>query len=242
MGHKTFFYDEGYCIRLINDEKEQLECYRLRHLVFCETLRWLPTNLSGLEIDHFDNWATLLGIFSSRGNLVGSMRLLPANRPFMLETDFAGLISAEHRIHKEDNTAEVSRFMVAPSWKGRGLSILHTLLLMKGLYQWSLVNGIKNIYAVIEKRFWRMLFLIGFSWRPIGLIKALPPGNIESVPVILDWDEFRLDRQADNPSFLEWITNLRSIPATSPKQRYGFDWRRRALRRDFEYETLRSVR
>lgn len=236
------FYDEGYCIRIIKGEKERMECYRLRHLVFCETMGWLPSNSSGLEIDQYDKWATLLGIFTSQGSLVGTMRLLPANRPFMLENDFAELIPAEHQIRKDDKTAEVSRFMMAPNWKSQGLSILHTLLLMKGLYRWSLVNGIQYVYAVIEKRFWRMLFLIGFPWRPIGLIKAIPPGNIESVPVMLDCEEFRSHRQADNPEFLKWISEAQSTPTTLPAQRYDFDWRRRVLRRCSEYETSLFVR
>jgi len=236
------FYEGDYCIRPIVEKEERLESYRLRHLVFCETLQWQPAHPRGLEIDKYDKWAASLGVFSGQGNLMGLMRLLPADRPFMLESDFAQLVSPGHRIRKAEDTSEVSRFMIAPFWRCKGLSMLPTYILMKALFQWSSAHRIRYVYAVIEKRFWRTLLILGFPWKTIGAVKAFPPANVESAAVVLDWNEFQFDHCEDRPDFLDWISTARSTPDPLPMQRHGFDWRRRTSRRCFEHETSMSVR
>jgi acyl homoserine lactone synthase len=219
------FYEDGCWIRSIGSEKEYLQAYRLRHQVFCETLGWVPPNPTGLEIDRYDSFATLLGLFSEENNLMGLIRLLPPDRPFMLEEEFSDLMAPGYRIRKEVDTAEISRLAIAPSAKERGLSSHYLNILLKGLYQWALVNEIRYSYLEVEKRFWRILQFLGFLSTPIGPVKSLPPAGANSMAAILDWEAFRFHNRNRQPEFLDWITTVQSAPVVSPGQ-----WRVHGLR------------
>ncbi|MDC4223559.1 MAG: GNAT family N-acetyltransferase [Candidatus Manganitrophus sp.] len=116
MDYRTIqFYEEGCCVRSIESEEEFLQAYRLRYQVFCETLGWVPPNPTGLEIDRYDSFATMIGLFSEENALLGLIRLLPPDQPFMLETDFCDLVAPGYRIRKETDTTEISRLAIAPS-------------------------------------------------------------------------------------------------------------------------------
>ncbi len=219
------FHEDGCWIRSIESEEEYLQAYRLRYQVFCETLGWVPPNSTGLEIDRYDSRATLLGLFSEENTLLGLIRLLPPNQPFMLETDFSDLVAPGYQIRKEADTIEISRLTVTPSSKKQGLSSRYLSILLKGLYQWALVNEIRYSYLEVEKRFWRVLQFLGFLSTPVGPVKSLPPAGANSVAAILDWEEFRSHNQIHQPGFLDWMTTVQSAPVVLPEQ-----WRVRGLR------------
>lgn len=219
------FYEDGCWVRTIEAEEEYLQAYRMRYQVFCENLAWVSPNSTGLEIDRYDAFATLLGLFSEENNLLGLIRLLPPDQPFMLETDFADLVAPGYRIRKEADTAEISRLTITPSAKKEGLSSRYLSILLKGLYQWTLVNEVRYSYLEVEKRFWRILQLMGFVSTPIGPVKSLPPAGANSMAAILDWEGFRSHNRHRQPEFLDWMTTVQSIPAVSPGQ-----WRGRGLK------------
>ena len=62
-----------------------MQAYRLRYKVFCETLGWMPRNPSGLEVDQYDQSAESVGLFEESGTLVGMIRFIPPDQPFMLD-------------------------------------------------------------------------------------------------------------------------------------------------------------
>lgn len=235
------FYEDGCWIRAIESEEEHLEAYRLRYQVFCKTLGWVPPNPTELEIDRYDSFATLLGLFSEENTLLGLIRLLPPNQPFMLETDFSDLVAPGYRIRKEVDTTEISRLTIAPSAQKKGLSSRYLSILLKGLYQWTLVNGIRYSYLEVEKRFWRILQFLGFVSTPIGPVKCLPPAGANSVAAILDWEEFRSHNQSRKPEFFDWMTTVQSAPVVSPGQWRVHGSKPEALKEYFGHESSLSV-
>lgn len=219
MTYRTIhFYEEGCQLRSIESDEELLQAYRLRHQVFCENLGWVPPNPTGLEVDRYDSFATFVGLFSEENTLVGLIRLLPASRPFMLETEFSDLVSPDHRIRKEADTVEISRLAIAPSSKKLGLSSRYLSFLLKGLYQWTQANEIRYAYLEVEKRFWRVLQAMGFLSMPIGAVKNLPPAGASSMAALLDWELFREHNGVHRPEFLDWMTRVQSAPVGSPAQ------------------------
>jgi acyl homoserine lactone synthase len=82
------------------------------------------------------------------------------------------------------------------------------LALFKGVYQWSIINEVRFLYMVVEKRFLRVLRAIGFPCEPISPAVTLPPAGAVSVAAMLDWDQFREESVRKHPEFLRWITTL----------------------------------
>lgn len=200
------FYEGPYCIRSLAGKEDQLKAARLRHEVFCQNLRWVPPCPDGLETDEHDPFSMSMGVFSATEELLGVFRFLPPSRRFMLEYEFAPLLAPGYRVRKEWDTAEVTRFTVAPKLWQHGISPGHISRLMyKGMYQWSLENGVRYIYVAVERRFWRALVIAGYPYETIGPVTALPPAGAESVAAILDWENFRSESRRKRSTFLDWI-------------------------------------
>lgn len=204
---KVYFIEEELCIREIEKEKDHLKAFQLRHEVYCKMLRWVDVSPDGLEIDRYDFFSTSLGVFEPGGGLLGVIRIIPSDSLFMLEKDFLTLVSPDHHIRKECDTAEITRLTT--------LIPLHltvtkqhrvSMLLYKGVYHWSLLNGVRYLYFVIEKRFFRVLNRVGFPCVPIGPVTILGEG-VQTVAVLLDWESFRLEAGVHRPNFLDWIAN-----------------------------------
>ena len=214
MHYKTIRFDEGpYCIRSLAGREDRLKAGRLRHEVFCQNLKWVPPCADGLEMDEHDPFAMAIGVFSDTEDLLGVFRFLPHTRPFMLEREFFPLLAAGYRVRKEWDTAEVTRFAVAPNLRQYGISPGHISRLMyKGMYQWSLENDVRYIYVAVEKRFWRALVIAGYPYEPIGPVTALPPAGAESVAAILDWENFRSEGRRKRATFLDWLETCQPVP------------------------------
>ena len=131
----------------------------------------------------------------------------------MLEREFAPLLAQGYRVRKEWDTAEVTRFAVAPDLRQHGISHGYISRLMyKGMYQWSLENDVRYIYVAVEKRFWRALVIAGYPYEPIGPVTALPPADAESMAAILDWENFRSENRRKRATFLDWIEACQPAP------------------------------
>ena len=215
-------HEEGYCIRTIESEEERWQAYRLRHLVFSEGLQWVSKSPDGLDVDEYDGWATCLGIFNGQcgSHLVATLRLLPPDRPFMLEEEFAELLPPGVVLRKENDTTEITRFAISQD-VGAGESHTLSRLLYKALYQWSLLNSVRYVYLEVEARYARKLRMMGFPANPIGPSRRLPPACAESVALMLDWEEFRASNSIKRPEFLEWMSKGQSAPAVKPRRRRG---------------------
>jgi acyl homoserine lactone synthase len=207
-----------FSVRTLRNDRERHDAYRLRHKIYSETLKWVPPSHDELEVDEYDSIATSLGLFADTGAIVGVIRFVPAPGPFMLEKEFAALMPG-YEIRKERDTNEITRLTVDPTLADKGLSSRMLLVLLKGMYQWLVAHEIRYSYMVIEKRFQRVLNMIGFPARPISPCTALPPAGALSVAAVLDWEEFRVENSKKRPEFLEWISSPSQNIATIPVER-----------------------
>jgi len=232
MNYQTInFYESGYWIRSMESDEDRMQAYRLRHTVFCDTIKWVPPHPSGLEMDRYDSFATSLGIFGEDGELAGMVRFLPPDHPFMLETDFSALVGEDHTIRKQANTVELSRLTLSRRHllSGRTAPLCPSTLLYRGIYQWSVANGVRFLYLVVEQRFLRALLMAGFPCEIIGQIKPLPPARVTSVAAILDWEAFRSQDRVDRADFVKWVTTRPSTSRTWQQPRRDFDSRHPVL-------------
>ncbi len=237
------FHEQGCCIRTIREEAERLQAYRLRYRIFCKGLGWVGDNPQELDRDEYDDRAVLLGIFQENCStqLVATLRLLLADGPFMVEREFSALLSPETCLRKERDTTEITRFAIDPQ-VGTERAQRLCALLYKAWYQWSLQNDVRYVYLEVETRYWRKLRMIGFPCEPLGPSRRLPPGEADSVALILDWETFREVNRAKRPDWLAWMSTARSRPAAWPRRPLGRASRLAAYRGCSTRETAPSVR
>ncbi len=210
IGFQVGFQEGELLVKTLCEQAELEEAHRLRHKVFSQNLKWVPSSEDELEVDPYDALATSVGLFSGSGRLLGMFRLLSTQGPFMLEKEFRSVLLPGCSLRKERDTVEITRLTVDPSLNEKGLSSRMMLVLFKGVYQWSIGNDIRYLYMVVEKRFLRVLRAIGFPCEPISPPKALPPAGALSLAAMLDWEQFRFESARERPEFLNWMNSLGS--------------------------------
>jgi len=202
-----YFKEGDWIVKSLEDSDDLKEAYRLRHSVFSKALKWVPSSQDKMEVDAYDSWASMIGVFNENGYLIALTRVIQAPDPFMLQAEFQACLLPGYIVNKESSTAEVSRFAVVPKLP-KGLSRHALLVTLKGLYQWFLSREIKTCYMVIERRFFNALRAIGIPCEPISRLIALPPGGVESVATVLDLGRFRLEGRKRCPELLAWMEKV----------------------------------
>ena len=232
----------NYCIRSLTTETDLLKAYRLRYEVFCKTLKWIPESSEQLDMDRYDRGAHLLGVFTEEEELHAVVRIITPDHPYMLDTAFAALLDADHVIRKNFDTVELTRLTVSPYLNKQGISPGHiSRLLYKGIYQWSVLNYVRYLYLVVEKKFWRALLFCGFPCVPVGRMTRLPPAEVESIAGILDINRFRYECALARPQFLDWISANQLSPSLTQAQWHSHEWRNVTSPAHFAHETLPCV-
>ncbi|BFU92387.1 MAG: N-acyl-L-homoserine lactone synthetase [Nitrospira sp.] len=204
------FCEGEFLVKMLEGKAELTQAYRLRHKVFAEVLQWVPPTDDGQEMDMYDLWGVTVGLFHYDGTLLGMARLLPSSGKFMLENEFGDLLSSEHTIRKESDTAEITRLAVNPDIRDPKLSSRVMLGVLKGIYQWAVENEIRYYYLEVEHRFLRALRMLGFPCEPIGPVVKLPPAGVGAVAALYDMARFDEENAEKRPSFLEWISTIRT--------------------------------
>lgn len=208
-GMKKLAFSEGeLVVKMLEEEDEFHQAYRLRHRVFAERLKWVPETESRLETDLYDTWSTLIGVFSDWGQLLGIVRMTQAPVPFMLESEFSACLVGAHCVRKELDTAEITRLAVDPGITDRGLSAKLMRTVFKGMYQWCLANEVRYTYMVVEHRLLRVVQWMGWPCHAVGEPVALPPAEALSIAALLDLNEFRENAARKRPDMLEWLSTV----------------------------------
>lgn len=210
------FYEGKYGVREISTEEDLLKSYRLRHEIFCGELRWVPPNPEMIEIDNYDEKAISFGVFNPQNKLASYLRLLTAEGEFMIEQEFAEMVSAEHSIRHDKDTAEISRLCIAQESRRELVSTEFekrstSVVILKGIYHWCKANSVRYLYAVTEYKIYRLACAKGFPFKLIGAPKAMPDGVV-AVAMLLDWEEFEFINTLKRPELLKWFSLYRSIP------------------------------
>ena len=106
----------------------------------------------------------------------------------MIEKEFSELVSPFHRIQKGINTAEITRLGISKLMR-RKSKRQAVMAIYKGIYLWSILNDVRYLYLVVEKKTFRAFTITGFPCKRIGPVIKLK-GGVESLAAKLDWREF----------------------------------------------------
>jgi len=207
------FHEGGYCVRNIKANVDLVKSHRLRYRVFCEELGWGVQSAGGIEKDGYDGHSVAFSVFDEYDTISACLRLALPCGPFMIENEFASLVAPGHKIMRKDDTVEVSRLCVAKEARRDQVSgnfgahgVL--MLMMKAVYQWSRMNGIRFIYAVTEFKVYKLSRSRGFPFKLIGKPTVMPD-RVVAVAMLMDWDDFRLANGIKRPRLMEWYNEER---------------------------------
>jgi acyl homoserine lactone synthase len=142
------------------DAARRLEgMFRLRHEVFKERLDWEVGSQNGRERDMFDDLDPVYIVCEEEGDVLGSWRLLPTTKPYMLKDVFPELLYGMPAPEAPD-VWEISRFAVSKRVTGNdslGTIKKVTNLLLEQLFAFAAQRRISRIVAVADVRFERIL-------------------------------------------------------------------------------------
>ena len=153
------------------DASRRLEgMFRLRHEVFKERLDWEVGCQNGRERDMFDDLDPVYIVCEDEGEVLGSWRLLPTTKPYMLKDVFPELLHGMPAPEAPD-VWEISRFAVSKRVVGNesmGSIKKVTNLLLEQLFAFAARRDITRIVAVSDVRFERILKRAGLLTNRFG--------------------------------------------------------------------------
>jgi len=204
---ELIFQEGDLLVKTIETPEEMDSAYRLRHEVFSEELRWVPTTPEGREIDDYDGFARCIGVFDKENNILGHARLIPSPYPFMVEKEFREMLPPERPIQKGPDLAEITRLCVRKEAReGRGVTIIANCL-YKAIYLLSIMNDIRHLVMVVDRRYYRLLRLTGFPMEPLGDFITMPDG-VRAGAIWLDLRRLEEEAGRKKPAFMEWMSTL----------------------------------
>jgi acyl homoserine lactone synthase len=162
---------------------------RYRHKVFVETLGWDLVTEHGLERDQFDRDDTLyLAARNDDEAIVGTARLLPTDKPYLLGEVFPELLTGLE-IPCDPRIWELSRFAAVDFAATQG-NALHqfsspvAVALLEESLAIARLNGVERIITVSPLGVERLLRREGFKAHRAG-----PPKVIGGHPIFACWIE-----------------------------------------------------
>jgi acyl-homoserine lactone synthase len=157
---------------LYQDELEQ--SFRLRYRVFVQERKWKNLRRPDeREVDQFDNDEAiyLLALEGKDRQVIGGCRLLPTTGPYLLPDVFPEL--SEGLIPRAANIFEWGRLYVSPSRREGLASNKTSCLIMAGVMEYCLAEGIDQLVAISEA-YWIPRFLeLRLNPRPLGLPRQI---------------------------------------------------------------------
>ncbi|PBN43527.1 acyl-homoserine-lactone synthase [Sphingobium sp. D43FB] len=171
------------------------DMYRDRKRVFIDLLGWdLPALDDRFEIDQFDGPDTLyLIVGSPDDNHLGSIRLLPTDRPTVIGEIFDHLCEAG--APASPRIWELSRLCLSPRIRAARRREVRNRLLTSAV-KIAMENGATHLCCVIYA--WYMPEVLSYGWRcrPLGLPQPDPSGLVIALEIVLDGDTRSLMTQA----------------------------------------------
>jgi acyl homoserine lactone synthase len=143
--------------------------FRLRARYFNGMRGWNLPLESGCEIDRFDGAGTLYAAaLEEDGTMVGCFRLLPTDRPHLLDSCFPDLMTAAsgRTLMHGPGLWEISRLAVIPTEPDtpfRTETVRITAALLDGLFAICAQDGIRRVTCVTDIQFERLLQVLGFD-------------------------------------------------------------------------------
>ena len=162
---------------------------RYRHRVFVEKLGWDLPGRNGLELDQFDHEETLyVAARNASGEIAGTARLLPTDRPYLLSEVFPQLMGGAE-LPCDPLVWELSRFAATDFLAGDGdvLSQFSSPVvpeLLEAVLAEASRHGIRRLITVSPLGIERLLRRYGFEGR-----RAAPPQIFAGRPLFPCWIE-----------------------------------------------------
>ena len=152
-------------------ESERREHFRMRYEVMARALRWVSPEecLEGEEKDEYDSGQALSVLLKDGFNTIGTARLIfPGPIPLPIYRHFRLIPNEEieSKFGRILSLAEVSRFIIPKTDRYKHHEL--TLLLCKTLFSICVERGVSHVFVSIDKRFFRLLNLLGFPLSSIG--------------------------------------------------------------------------
>jgi N-acyl-L-homoserine lactone synthetase len=158
-------FNKKYKIRVVSDEDTLEDLYRFRYKIYCEVDKLLNKEdyPSKMEKDKYDNVSIHLAAFNKNNKVVATTRViknsdkgLPTIKEFDLADNLEGIAL--------DEVAEVSRFMIDPSFRKTMLFVD----LLSAVNNVAKKNNIKFLIGCVEEWFLPNLkFLVQDNFKKI---------------------------------------------------------------------------
>ncbi|EZP70600.1 Autoinducer synthesis protein [Sphingomonas paucimobilis] len=171
------------------------DMYRDRKRVFIDLLGWdLPALDGKYEIDQFDGPDTIYLIVGlPDGTHLGSMRLLPTNRPTIIGDFFDHL--CDTGAPSSQAVWELSRLCLSPRIRAVERRGVRNRLLTSAV-QFALHNGISAFCCVTHAWYMREVMAYGWQCKVLGLPQMDPGGMVGALEIAINKDTPRLMAQA----------------------------------------------
>lgn len=209
---ETLFCEGDWLVKTLQTDAERVDAYRLRHDVFAVELKWVLPTSNRMESDYYDAFAVHFGIFNFSGQIDGYVRLIASPRPFMVEREFACLMTSVTGFVKTSNMVELTRICVrknARTLTCRGMTLAQCLY--KAVYNWCLEAGYTHMVAVVEKKYYILMKRSKFPLESVGDFIPLGAGVLSGV-VMLDWRRIEKELKYERPDYYSWLVNLQDFP------------------------------
>lgn len=164
---------------------------RYRYQVFVERLGWkLPTH-ARMEFDQFDRCDTVYVVAcDARDRVIGTARLLPTDRPYLLAEVFPQLLG-DTPAPQSPFVWEISRFAAVDlghdtACKTKGFSTTFSLDLLRATMVVAQAEGARELVSVSPVGVERILRRGGFT-----VERATPPMRIDGHAVVACWIAIR---------------------------------------------------
>lgn len=158
-------------IHIITAENRQLyfnelrEMHQQRKRVFVDELGWPLDCAEGLEIDEYDSAHIIYLLYFDDDALLGSIRMLPTDRPHLMGDVFAGL--CPNGVPQGPAIWEATRFCPAPTLDAQQKRWMLGALI-GGMIECALLFGIEHITFVAGGALKPLALKAGWSARALG--------------------------------------------------------------------------
>lgn len=165
-----------------------------RKKLFVDLLGWdVPVVEGRYEVDAYDGAnATYIVALDAHGMHQGSMRLLPATRPHLLDTLFAELCA--DAVPRGPDVFEITRLCL-PTRHTAAARLEIRNALITAMVDHALANGIGTLTGVVEDRFRKEVLAMGWLAEPLG------PAIHRDGKLL---GAFAIHLAADTPARLRW--------------------------------------
>ncbi|MGV8075490.1 MAG: acyl-homoserine-lactone synthase [Syntrophobacteraceae bacterium] len=181
--------------------------HKLRAKTFCQELKWVGSPNDILESDDYDKDAVQIAVFID-GVIAGCIRLQPAGNRWMLDDVFIHLLPLGYPVCRDEDAMEASRLTVSRRFRYKPIHLNRTVMdyLLKGLYLYCRLRGVRYLYMVVSVTAQEYLRRRGFACRNIGSYTVMSDGLIATA-ALLDWEDFQ---QRSDVRRLDWYTGIES--------------------------------